>query len=768
MWTLHTIKATNICAFEHFEYSPLQDQATLIFGNNMDDDSQNSNGSGKSALIEAIAIALTGETLRKVNMDEIINDAYDTAEIFAKLVNTEAEIAVRINRKLSRKKPQEISIVMDNCGELEEIKQATVSDYNDYILNLIGLTKDDIFSNFILTAKKYRSFLSSSDREKKEIINRFSNGVIVDESIAALNEDMAPVQKEQNEAEKKVAECRGRVEALVGEIARAVEESANRSANKKARIAEWKESIAKKRAEIREAKNAVSQADERLEALKVLDETMQKAEKKSTDTKTAYETVISEFGKAGIRFDYDYEAEYNQLQNKLKSAVQQSDQCQEDLKEAKAKLQTVTEALNKLQESYDDDMKKVADKESSIKGKITELTALARNLQQQYKTLNDQRSQILLDIASLEKQLAGVIQCPNCKYEFTLAGNIDVDKARKELGEFKGKGQSIETKISDNQQAYDECVSQGRAARSQESEVSKEKADIEDAYNKAQINVKRAETSLSSIKHDYTNAKNNIASIQQDIDAQRKNMFDTVFEAIDDEYKKSESAIKSLELTISNCEGAIKSYEESIVEIENASETDTITSLKESKERYEQQLNEAIENLEAVNRRLNELKVQEATFIEFKTYLANAKINAISQITNDFLATIKSDIRVSLSGYTMLKSGKVRDKISVSLMRDGVDCGSFEKFSKGEQTRVELANILALHKLTNVNCEEGKGLNLLIFDEILDATDEQGLTNVFQALNETHITSLVVSHGNVAENYPNRLVVNKQNGVSFL
>ena len=123
---------------------------------------------------------------------------------------------------------------------------------------------------------------------------------------------------------------------------------------------------------------------------------------------------------------------------------------------------------------------------------------------------------------------------------------------------------------------------------------------------------------------------------------------------------------------------------------------------------------------------------------------------------------------MKLSGYTLLKSGKVRDKISVSLIRDGIDCGSFEKFSKGEQTRVELANILALHKLTNVNCESGKGLNLLVFDEILDATDEQGLSNVFKAINDTQITSLVVSHGNVAENYPNRLIINKHNGISFI
>ena len=165
---------------------------------------------------------------------------------------------------------------------------------------------------------------------------------------------------------------------------------------------------------------------------------------------------------------------------------------------------------------------------------------------------------------------------------------------------------------------------------------------------------------------------------------------------------------------------------------------------------------------------LNTLKIQEATFVEFKTYLANTKINAISQITNDFLEAIGSDIRVNLSGYTILKSGKVRDKISVSLIRDGIDCGSFDKFSAGEKCRVELASVLALHKLSNVNCDEGKGLNLLVIDEILDCTDETGLANVFKALNDTQVTALVVSHGNVAENYPNRLVVTKQNGISFI
>ena len=69
MWHLKSIRAKNLCSFLEMDYSPKQGEATLIFGNNLDNDSQNSNGSGKSALIEAIDIDLTGEPLSKVNVD---------------------------------------------------------------------------------------------------------------------------------------------------------------------------------------------------------------------------------------------------------------------------------------------------------------------------------------------------------------------------------------------------------------------------------------------------------------------------------------------------------------------------------------------------------------------------------------------------------------------------------------------------------------------------------------------------------------------------
>ena len=66
MWKLNELYAENICAFSELHYVLHQGVTTLGFGNNMDNESQRSNGSGKSALIESIAVGITGSPLRKV------------------------------------------------------------------------------------------------------------------------------------------------------------------------------------------------------------------------------------------------------------------------------------------------------------------------------------------------------------------------------------------------------------------------------------------------------------------------------------------------------------------------------------------------------------------------------------------------------------------------------------------------------------------------------------------------------------------------------
>nr|UWG15857.1 MAG: AAA domain protein [Bacteriophage sp.] len=771
MWHLKSIHAKNLCSFLELDYSPKQGAATLIFGNNLDSDSQNSNGSGKSALIEAIAIGLTGEPLRKVNADEIINDMKDEAIINIILTNDVLGERMTINRRLSRKQPQQIHIIKQfgpYDTETEDIIQATVADYNKYILDQIGLLKEDIFGNFILTARKYKSFLASSDKEKKEIINRFSNGIMVDQSIEELHADMEPIEAEMKEAEKEVATCTGRVEALGTEIEKAINESVERRATNETRIKNWENLIAQKRSDIRIANGNIEKIDESLGSLDELDVEMQKLEKGDKDVNETLNIIIERFNANDLALTTDYAHEMIVLNTQLDSVSQNAKEVADKVKELHESLEKAEDEYTQICATLKLKLEKNEANRTECAERLEKLAKAVTRLQNKADSLNNDERAKKREAASLENQLAGVIQCPKCKHEFTLNAQLDIEAARKSLQSVKNAIIQIGDDIISNNKEYSKTVSDGRNQREIETSLENERRQIAQDSDNAEKIIKEARQTYTQYEEKVEEVNSKLSLIQDKLSKIRKRIFDEVFEIIDSAYKRRENQIKSLEEDINTMKGSIASYEKAIEDAKNASEEDMLASLRKSQAEYQKALQEAVEAKNEVEGRLNELKAQELYFIEFKTYLANTKINAISQITNEFLETIGSDIRVALSGYTILKSGKVRDKISVSLLRDGVDCGSFEKFSAGERVRVELASILSMNQLTNLNCEDGKGLDLLIADEVLDSADEQGLASVFKALNQTQITSLVVSHGQVYEGYPNKITVTKSNGVSSI
>lgn len=771
MWHLKQIHANNICSFLELDYAPKQAEATLIFGHNQDNDSQNSNGSGKSALIEAIAIAITGESLRKVNIDEIINDTKDEATITAVLYNQELSEQMTINRHLSRKQPQTIQIIKQNGPydtDTEEISQASVLDYNKYILDQLGLTKDDIFANYILTARKYKSFLASSDKDKKEIINRFSNGVMVDESIESLEADIEPIKLQYNEAEKAVATCIGRVEALGLEIERAINESVERKASIESRIKDWENLIVSKRTAIRTISNQIEEIETSLDKLDSLDIFLQDCEKLDEPIETTIVKIESHFKSNDIVLASDYNREISMLNSELSTTSAST-------KELSLQLQEAQISLNEQEAKYNADCKTLQHKqianEANLKDSKTRIEKLLHTVKRIQakadKILNEERDK-KKELSQLENQLAGVITCPNCKYEFIIGANIDIESAKICLHNIQTCLAQLDEDMQANEKEYNKTIVEGKNQREIDSALENERKQIQLAIDSAEKEIRESRRKYEELEKQVEENEKHINSLNDRLSKIRSRLFDDAFNTLDDAYKSRENKIKSLDEEIATIKGSISSYEKAIEEARSTSEKDVLTSLKNSQKKYKKDLELASANKSNIEIKLNELQTQLATFVEFKTYLANTKINAIAQITNEFLSTIGSDIRIALSGYTLLKSGKLRDKISVTLLRDGVDCGSFDKFSAGERVRVELASILSMNQLINSNCEYGKGLDLLIADEVLDSADEQGLACVFKALNKTQITSLIVSHGLISEAYPNKITVVKNNGISTI
>lgn len=768
MWKLETIHAENLCSFKELDYSILQGHTTLIFGNNMDNDSQGSNGSGKSAMLEAIAIGLIGEPLRKIRMEEIINDAEDTAVIELVLSNDFTGQIWTVKRTLHRKSPQEIDITMNVNGVCVGVVEATVADYNRYILSTIGLTKDDIYTNFILSKHKYESFLSSSDKDKKELINRFSNGILVDESIEALQQDITPVQDDLKNSETVVANYTGRVSAIDEQISAALNEATERSQKKAERLKNWEEKIADKRKFIREQNNLIDNANSLLEQYDELDAEMQGIENSDKSVSQAYKMIMKRFEAYHWDLSTDYAQAIVKSQELLKNAVKNESAMTTKADKVLSKLESLKKTHEKLQSRYSEFQKGYSNKYDKATEKIDKFNASIEKLERDGQSLKNQRTQMEKEIAEIEHILVGAITCPKCSHQFVLGGDVDVAKTKETLRERQYEVQDIANTIQQNQQDIDNFTLQKHKVSSEQDKLVESKSEWSTKIAQSQEEVNQTTSTLSDIRFEINELQNDIEELHSSIKNARKTMFDDVYVTLDDKIGIQERVIKQAELEIDNAEGAIRSYEESIKDLQNASETDIIASLNESKDKYEKLLSTAISYKESIEQRLLSYKAQEATFIEFKTHLANSKIDALGKITNEFLEAIGSDIRIAFSGYTVLKSGKIRDKISISLIREGVDCGSFDKFSEGEKTRVNLANILAMHKLTNLNCDEGKGLDLLVLDEILEATDEQGLSKIFDALNQLKITSLVVSHGNIAEGYPYKTVVNKQNGISYI
>ena len=770
MWKLKSIEAENLCAFRSLAYTLQQGVTTLIFGNNKDNDSQQSNGAGKSALLECIAVGLTGSPLRKIRTEEIINDAAEQCRIILHLANDASNEELIIARSIPRKGASTVACKLYRGGELvttDEAVQHSVDAYNKYVLEKLGITRDELLNNFILSKYRYEDFLSSSDKEKKEIINRFSNGILVDEAIACVEEDIEPLSSEQQKIDLELAGIDGRIEMLQEQIAKEVAAGEERGRSREIRIAELEEAIASKREYIRTHKETLTGIDATIAEVDKADKELQALESSDTSLEECLKAIDAVMTLLPNARRTDWNHTLKLKKEDLLLAQSSLENLDASVNHAEAVLKEKYDAFEKFKVQYTDFVTHYGDKCEEYSTRLQEIEKTLRSLASRLEELRRKRRVISAGIDELSNKLAGSITCPKCGHEFLVAQpNFDIEAGTKELrlrqqqlSEINGNIEAEQNSSEEAEMQQSKLNSERRTLDSDRSRWEQELSDHERAVCSATSEVERAE-------HNRRRTKAEVAAMQDEIDSIRRKAFDEFFGNIDERNATLSRERRKIVEDIRSAECAIETLQETIREVNEMAAEDLTLSLRKTLEQEKQRSMETAKRKFEVDDKVRALEVQRERFVQFKTYLANTKIEALSRITNEFLIGIGSDIRIRFDGYTVLKSGKVREKISISLLRDGVNCGSFGKFSAGEAARVNLATILAMQKLVNANCDDEKGLDLLVLDEILEAVDEAGLSSMFDALNALGGTVLVVSHGNVAEGYPHKLVITKENGES--
>lgn len=783
MWRLRRIYATNIVSFRELDMEITPGVATMIFGQNLDNDNQKCNGSGKSSLIEAIAFGITGDTLRKVKVEDIINDKAEDASVQLMFENDLDGLVFTVDRHVSRKEPQRIECHLVLDGEevyTDRTVQPSVTDYNRFILNELGITKDELYSSFILCKNHYESFLDASDKNKKEIINRFSNGVLVDSSIEQLDADIVPVTDKMLEANMEVTKVRGKIEAVSEELNNADSKKEEAAKNREAKIEEYKSKIAQKRSEIRENEELVEKAMGRRNSIRKLDERMQELEAKGLPIEEAYISISEELKAMALPPIKDYVGsgrrfaeEIAGIRDSIKSDESELSGYMAKVDELDAKMKELSDRTAKCKEKCTLDEKADRDRIAGIELAIESLKQEQQRYHSSYRKETVSLSELNKRLRELEVMLQGAITCPKCGHEFFFGKDVDVEDARIEKSKVEKDIKSKETLVNDlaNKEAekINEIKERNEECLAINENISKRYNDYRDLSNNlttVSVLLDRTKAAYSGIKSKIEKYRNDIDTINGKIQNLNTSMFDELFNLIDNRMAQAKRYIDDHKATIKFAEGQIDQYQSAIEEVKSQKTEDIAIQLEASRRRYEKDLELASAEYEKIKARHDGLSAQRDLFVEFKSHLANQKIDAIAAVTNEFLELIGSDIRLQLEGFRRLKSGKLRDKITVKILRNGVDCGAFEKFSGGERARVYLANILAMQKITNSNCDGGKGLDLLIEDEILDCSDESGMMSFCNALNELGVTSMLVTQVPVSESYPHRLLVSKQNGES--
>lgn len=603
----------------------------LLTGENLTDEGQDSNGSGKSYLLEAINYAATGSSFRKITDSELVKEGELEGYVYFQLYNKPLQRTLIVERNIySGAKSSKLKVVIKDPKVPEELweqkKITSINEGNKFILEELGLSREDILNYFMISKEKYVSFFSSSDNDKKELIGRFSKANLVDELIPKVEADKAKKTAEVVKIEKEILSLEAKVEVLREE-----------------------------------------EDPEKLEQLKTQNE---------LEINVLLEQVA------------ELEAENTKLTD-----------LEWELTEEVVKLEKELVRMP--------DLNLTRDKIKSNKLSLEQINF-------EVKKLRDNRKETDELLSSIERNLAGIVECPKCEHKFNAADpDFDVEE-----------GELIKPELVEMLAAVDTEIS---SARIKVPEIEAKIQELNDEINKQNRNVSEINSKISSFNSKIRIGKTSIENNKKLIDRKGKEaveLSEKIFEP-----KKNEAKIKDFQKQLKVKDKELK---EAI--------------LKES-----------------------EFDTWILNFKSFKTFLANKSLINITNQTNLYLEKLGSSIRVKFEGEKEVNRGKEkREKISIRIFKFGEDKGNFGKLSGGEKARVEIAVILALSSLINMASGTG-GMNLVIIDEILESLDSTGLRAILKAMNGIDQHVILVTHGKIdsSEGFKN-VCISKVNGTSSL
>lgn len=353
---LEKIVLKNFLTYKELEYD-FKRAPLLVQGKNLTEEDQESNGSGKSGIFTGIEFCIAGSNSRDVRDKELVmfGEKEAVAELYASCDVRKEHIHIEWNIKIKGSNKLKIS-VQKGEGEFKEVSFSNVNDGKKFILDWFDIEKEDLFNYYIINKSRFKTFFKASNKEKVELINRFSDASIVD-GLDKL--DNTELEAEYNIIKSNINKIDGKIELTNEQI-------------------QW-ESNLDKGAEAERLKFEYKGTKENLEEDRsyVLHE------------KVEIDELIKED------------------QKEIKSLRGQTSLIENKIRNAKKLVDGFSET--DFQSHIDSENDVIYDKEDLISKEETEL-----------EDLDDKDLRLDKLIKELNVELSGAVECPSCSHEFTI------------------------------------------------------------------------------------------------------------------------------------------------------------------------------------------------------------------------------------------------------------------------------------------------------------------------------------------------------------
>lgn len=471
---LDKIILNNFLTYDNLEYN-FEQKPLLVQGINLTDENQKSNGTGKSAMQTGIEFCITATNSRDVRDLDLVSygqkearaQLFVSCDVRKETIHIDWTIKVKGSNKLSLYK------LVDKEEDLwEEVSFSNVNDGKKWILNWFDISKEDLFSYFIINKSRFKSFFKSSNKEKVDLINRFSDASIIE---GLENIDNSELELDASIKQADINKVEGKIEMIQTNLFR--QENRDLEAERKAEVEELNENIDDLRLKIEDKKMDLN--DERQE----LAEDMALL-KKSIKTYSDINDTLAEANKALDNFT---EIDYSE------------------------KLDDLEEEIDSLEEDID----------------------LQNEFKKDWETKQYKVDSLL---SQINAKLSGSITCPSCNHEFVLEGDIEelknnkdsalsmipkindkIEDCKKEIGNLEAKSKLIEGKISEIEKKIEDKKSEKRSLLNTVDEILAKLRNEKTKIDNLERGQRRYESAIEDIERDIKNHENEIKEIEAEI-----------------------------------------------------------------------------------------------------------------------------------------------------------------------------------------------------------------------------------------------------------